>query len=213
MECQKERNFTSLSIWKGREICHSCLHNGPKLQTMHFMTVIKVKQTYGFLIYSYLKDRPFTAVKWDARICSIPPGNCSYFFSSNNVRKLMHLEFLSFTRIVFPQFFLFHLRCVVSRPWKVLIVNPHLWNKGGLTLNQSKGWIAFLNSNTLCGLYTDVLYFFSFFLIRENRGITLTGYIVRRVCCYLCVRISSYCLSIILYIIKTCTDSSIQLDI
>ena len=32
----------------------------------------------------------------------------------------MHLEFLSFTRLVFSQFFLFHLSYLVSRPWKVL---------------------------------------------------------------------------------------------
>ena len=130
-ECEKERNFTSLSMWKGRENCHSGLHNGPKLQTMHFMTVIKVKQRYGFLIYSYLTDRPFTAVNWDARICSIPPGNCTYLFLSNNVRKLMHLEFLSWKRLVFSQFFLFHLTCLVSRPWKVL----HKIHTFFLTLN------------------------------------------------------------------------------
>ena len=112
--------FHKFKYVEGWENCHSGLHNGPKLQMMHFMTVIKVKQTYGFLIYSYLKDRPFTAVNWDARICSIPPGNCTYLFLSNHVRTLMHWEFLSFTRLVFSQFFLFHLSCLVSRPWKVL---------------------------------------------------------------------------------------------
>ena len=50
----------------------------------------------------------------------------------------MHLEFLSFTRIVFSQFFLFHLSCVVSRPWKVS-------SRGGTELSFFVDLINFLS--------------------------------------------------------------------
>ena len=62
-----DRDFSSWSIYKGREICRLGLLKGPKGLTDEFYGFIKSRKRSIFVIDSYLKDSAFTAVKRDAK--------------------------------------------------------------------------------------------------------------------------------------------------
>ena len=63
----KCRDFTSWSMWIGREIYHLSLWKGPKGLTNKFYGFIKSRKPSIFVTDSHLKDDAFTAVKRDIK--------------------------------------------------------------------------------------------------------------------------------------------------
>ena len=61
-------DFTSWSIWKGREICDFRVYKAQKGQQMHLMAVKKSRERSAFVTYSYITHSALTAVKRDAKI-------------------------------------------------------------------------------------------------------------------------------------------------
>ena len=61
---------------------------------MHFIGVKKLRKSSGFVIYSYLKDSPFTAVKRDAKYVKHVPLKVyeSGTFSRNLPTKKNHCQ-------------------------------------------------------------------------------------------------------------------------
>ena len=64
----KGRDFTSWSIWKGREICHFGLYKDLKRLQKDFMAVKKSRKFFAFVIYSLYKTSLSTPIPSPPRI-------------------------------------------------------------------------------------------------------------------------------------------------
>ena len=57
----------ALGIWKGRDICYFGSKKGQNCKQLYFLADNKSAKCSGTVVYSYIKDREFTAVKRDGK--------------------------------------------------------------------------------------------------------------------------------------------------